>query len=105
MTSQPNEHALDDRRPPKRLDDLARAITVDRVERLRPVLRARIALMEEPERAEDVGVLGWIDGSATGERPSRLGGNQWSGKRHTAETKRTLSLARAAYWARRREDQ
>lgn len=52
--------------------------------------------------AEEVGVFGWIDGSATEERPARLNGNQWSGKKHTPETKAKMAAARRAYWARRR---
>jgi len=53
--------------------------------------------------AEDVGVFGWIDGSATEDRPARLGGNQWAGRAHTPETKEKMAAARRAHWARRRE--
>lgn len=52
----------------------------------------------------EVGVFAWVDGSATEPRPTRLGGNQWTGKRHSDETKAKMSAAHKARWARKRGD-
>lgn len=50
----------------------------------------------------EVGVFAWVDGSATEPRPTRLGGNQWTGKRHSEAAKAKMSAAHKDRWARKR---
>jgi hypothetical protein len=53
------------------------------------------------ERAcREVGVMGWIDGTATEPRAPRDGGNQKTGTRQTAETRAKMSATQKARWAR-----